>query len=46
MNWFVVALLALAMTVAILAFLWGAWVVTALIAVIACRLLARLEQIQ
>ena len=46
MNWLVVALLALAMTVATLAFLWGAWVVTALIAVFACRLLARMEQVQ
>lgn len=46
MNWLVVALLALAMTVAILAFLWGAWVVTVLIAVIAYRLLTRMEQIQ
>jgi hypothetical protein len=45
-NWLVVALLALAMTVATLALLWGAWVVTALIAVITCRLLARLEQVQ
>jgi hypothetical protein len=45
-NWLVVALLALAMTVVFLALLWGAWVVTLLIAVIACRLLARMEQIQ
>lgn len=46
MNWFAVALLALAMPVALLALLWGAWVVTVLIAVIACRLFARMEPIK
>jgi hypothetical protein len=42
-DWLFVALLALAMTVAILAALSGVWLATVLIGVITGRLLARME---